>query len=88
MTIREKAYGLIDNLPEDSVRAVIQIMMRMVSAEEKKKDCVSSSLLKKKAFFALQEMRKQGKKYIFSDEERASALEKKYGSFDWNGGSQ
>lgn len=88
MTVREEAYGLIDSLPEDSVKAVIQIMTKMVSTKKIKKDCVSSSLCKKEAFNALQEMRKQGKQYIFSDDERASGLEKKYGFFDWNGGSQ
>ena len=29
MTIQQEAYQLIDNLPEDSVRIIIQLMQRM-----------------------------------------------------------
>ena len=30
MTVQQEAYHLIDQLPEDSVNAVIQIMVRMI----------------------------------------------------------
>ena len=88
MTVREEAYGLIDQLPEDSVRAIIQIMVRMAPA--KKKEQFSSAVLspKKKAFLELQEMRKEAAKYHFSADERASGLEEKYGAFHWNGGTE
>ena len=88
MTVREEAYGLIDRLPEDSVRAVIQIMRRMSLEKKKKIEAPATITLKKKAFLELQKMRKEGAKYDFSMDERASALDEKYGAFVWNGGAQ
>lgn len=86
MTVREEAYGLIDRLSEDSVRAVIQVMRRMTSIQKKKEEHPTAVTPKMKAFLELQAMRKEGAKYDFSADERASALEEKYGAFKWNGG--
>lgn len=88
MTVREEAYGLIDRLPEDSVRAVIQIMRRMSPSQKIKMERPDPVTPKMKAFQELQAMRKEGAKYDFSADERASALEEKYGSFKWNGGAE
>ena len=88
MTVREEAYGLIDSLPEDSVKAIIQIMVRMAPAGKKAKEHQPVITSKKKAFLELQEMRKEGAKYHFGLDERASALDAKYGTFSWNGGAE
>ncbi len=88
MTVREEAYGLIDRLPEDSVKAVIQIMIRMAPEKQKRIAHSASMSPKKKAFLELQKIRKEGAKYDFSMKERAAALDEKYGAFVWNGGAQ
>ena len=88
MTVREEAYGLIDRLPEDSVKAVIQIMIRMAPEKQKRTPLAASMTPKKKAFLELQKMRKEGAKYDFSMDERATALDEKYGAFVLNGGAQ
>ena len=88
MTVREEAYELINNLPEDSVRAVIQIMVRMVPSKKRAQSTQQNITPKKKAFLELQEMRKEAAKYDFSLDERASAMEEKYGTLHWNGGVQ
>ncbi len=85
MTVREEAYGLIDRLPEDSVRAVIQIMRRMSPVQKKKEVREDAAAPKMKAYHELQEMRKEASKYAFSTDERASATDEKFGSFVWNG---
>ena len=87
MTVREEAYGLIDRLPEDSVRAVVQIMRRMTPAI-KKAERPNTLTPKMKAFHELQELRKEAVKYDFSADERALALDEKYGPFVWNGGAE
>ena len=35
MTLQQQAYGLIDILPEESVYALIQVMMRMLPYEQR-----------------------------------------------------
>ncbi len=47
MTTKQEAYALIDRLPEDSVKAVVQIMIRMIPPEQKK---TNNAEQKKKAF--------------------------------------
>ena len=81
MTVREEAYGLIDRLPEDSVRAVIQIMRKMSPVQKKKAIHANAVTPKIKAYLELQEMRKEASKYAFSTDERASAMDEKFGSF-------
>ena len=88
MTVREEAYGLIDRLPEDSVRAVIQIMIRMAPERPQKETPSAEMTPKKKAFLELQKMRREGAKYNFSPDERKKALDEKYGAFLWNGDAQ
>ena len=34
MTIQQEAYKLIDSLSEDSVKAVIQVMIRMIPSQK------------------------------------------------------
>ena len=80
MTVREEAYHLIDRLQEDSVKAVIQIMIRMTPDNRKHSHTIGLTS-KMKAFQELQTMRKESAKYDFSPEERITALEDKFGSF-------
>lgn len=90
MTIRQEAYNLIDNLPDDSVKAVIQIMIRMAPASdktEKKADCQSVSL-KMQAFLRMQELRKKMPAYDLSTDQKDIYLKEKYGSFAWAGGTE
>ena len=83
MTLQQEAYRLIDHLPEDSVRAVIQIMVRMlpagtfntVSAVQNQTDTP-----KQHAFKKIQELRNATKEYHILDfeAERTDALKDKY----------
>lgn len=77
MTSRQEAYELIDSLPEDSVRAVIEIMIRMIPENKNKKQETASR--KMKAFLALQELRKSARRYDFSEENRAAETDRKFG---------
>ncbi len=86
MTVRQEAYNLIDNLPEDSVRVVIEVMTRMMPVQKtaaKKNNVKRYSSSKMMAFRRMQELRQETKKYdiIDFDAERTAALEGKYGSF-------
>lgn len=58
MTVREEAYGSIGRLPDDSVRAVIQITLRMSPSQAKTEEHPSAVTQKMKAFQELQAMRK------------------------------
>ena len=87
MTVREEAYGLIDRLPEDSVKAVIQIMIRMAPEQKKETKPTAALTPKMKAFQELQAMRKEGARYDFSAAERAEAVETKFGPFIISGGT-
>ena len=88
MTVREEAYALINNLPEDSVKAVVQIMIRMAPERKIEANLPDGMTPKKEAFLELQKMRREGKKYRFSEEERATALDEKYGSLTGGGGAE
>lgn len=86
MTLQEQAYGLIDRLPDDSVRVVIQVMRRMlprdtetVMTTARSSDAVT---LKMKAYLRMQELRKETSKYDVSDAQRAAGLDEKFGTFD------
>ena len=76
MTAWERAHGIIDTLPEDSVNAVIQFMSRLAPSKQK------SSTPKMEAFLRLQELRKNSPLDISMDE-REKAMEEKYGNFSW-----
>ncbi len=81
MTVREEAYGLIDKLPEDRVRAVIQLMRRMSPVQQKKEVREDAAAPRMKAYHELQEIRKEASRYAFSMDERAAATDEKFGSF-------
>ena len=85
MTLRQQAYGLIKQLSDESVYALIQVMMRMlphehddVKTEEDRPGPVSSKM---KAYLRMQELRKETAKYDISETQRAEALDEKYGTF-------
>ena len=87
MTIREEAYQLIDHLPEDSVQAIVQIMVRMIphahpGAEEK-----SALSPRMQAYQTLESLRKTGAVIDFSEAEREKAMAEKFGDFPSAGGS-
>lgn len=84
MTIQQQAYGLIDQLPEDCVQAVIQVMKRMLPNEAMKNEAEESAAVtdsaKMKAYLRIQELRKISSGYDISEGQRAAALDAKYGS--------
>lgn len=87
MTAREQAHSLIESLPDDSVRAVVEIMIRMQS---RRKDSLSGTAKltpKMKAFLELERLRKEGAQYCFSPDDRTAVLDVKYGAFTWTGGA-
>ena len=69
MTARERAHGMIDALPEDSVCAVIQFMNRMAR---------KPATPKMAAFLRLQTLRKTAPIDVSMDE-WTKALDEKYG---------
>ena len=83
MTLRQEAYGLIDRLPDDSIQAVIQIMVRMLPNQNTHGMPRETGLSQKmRAFMEMQEMRKHAAEYEISLEERAAAVDAKYGTLD------
>ena len=93
MSIQQQAYELIDQLPEDSVRVVIDVMKRMMPASRRgravpkqKTDTVSETpggelSPKMQAFLRMQELRQETAAYQLQDydAEREAALREKYG---------
>lgn len=84
MTIQQQAYGLIDRLSEDSIQVVIQVMKRMLPNEAMKNEAEESAAVtdsaKMKAYLRIQELRKISSEYDISENQRAAALDAKYGS--------
>ena len=84
MTIQQQAYGLIDRLSEDSIQVVIQVMKRMLPNEnmktEAKEVAAETDSAKMKAYLRIQELRKISSGYDLSENQRAAALDAKYGS--------
>ena len=84
MTVQQQAYGLIDRLSEDSVQVVIQLMERMLPYESKnsvvKETRDISYTPKMRAYLRMQELRKISSGYDLSEDQRAAALDAKYGS--------
>ena len=83
MTLQQETYRLIDHLPEDSVRAVIQIMVRMLPANTFYTEPVildRADTPKQHAFKKMQELRNATKEYHILDfeAERTDALKDKY----------
>ena len=84
MTLRQEAHGLIDQMPEESVRALLPVMVKLVPFQKRKKqkaEAVPSP--KMQAFLNMQEMRKEAAQYDFSLKERDAAIAEKYGEFSW-----
>lgn len=82
MTLRQQAHGLIDRLPESCIRPMVQIMNQMLPAQEIQPRRMKSP--KMQAFEELQEMRRDAVKYRFTEDDRAVAVDEKYGSFQWS----
>ena len=76
MTVQEKAYFLINKLPDDCIEAIIQVMLRMLPNVETN----SMPDSKMRAFLKMQEMRKESLKYDIQDfdVEREEAMRMKY----------
>ena len=82
MTVHERAYDLIDQLDEDDVRAVIQVMIRLLpTIKAEKEEATSDSISPKmKAFLRMEQLRKITAQYDVSEAQRAKAMEEKYGA--------
>lgn len=85
MSLQEQAYVLIDKLPEESIRVVIQVMKCMLPDDKKNATETSKPSggisPKMKAYLRMQELRKQTAKYEVSEAQREEAMDKKYGAF-------
>ena len=59
MTVRQEAHGLIDQMPEESIRALIPVMARLIPFKKKKAESPAKVIAPKmQAFLDMQEMRK------------------------------
>ena len=75
MTARQEAHGLIDRMPEESIRALIPVMARLIPFGKKKAMTQTANISPKmQAFLDMQEMRKASLKYDFSEEQRSAAM--------------
>ena len=84
MTARQEAHGLIDRMPEESVRALIPVMAKLIPFRKKKTEVQTADISPKmQAFLDMQEMRKTSVKFDFSEEQRDVAMAEKYGDIDW-----
>lgn len=88
MTAREQAHSRIESLPDDSVRAVVEIMIRMQPRREDSLRGTEKLTPKMKAFLELERLKEEGTQYSISPDDRSAALEEKYGSFMWTDGTQ
>lgn len=84
MTARQEAHGLIDKMPEESVRVLIPVMERLIPFRKKKVETQTTDISPKmQAFLDMQEMRKTSVKYDFSETQREVAMAEKYGTVSW-----
>ena len=84
MTVRQEAHGLIDQMPEESVRALLPVMVKLIPFQIREKQTDKAVLSSKmQAFLNMQEMRKESAQYGFSLKERDGAIAEKYGEFSW-----
>ncbi len=84
MTVRQEAHGLIDRMPEESIRALIPVMAKLIPFRKKNETAQASGVSSKmEAFLEMQEMRKTSAKYHFSEDERNAAMAEKFGEIDW-----
>ncbi|MBR5345286.1 MAG: hypothetical protein IK127_05625 [Clostridia bacterium] len=83
MTVQEQAYTLIRQLPEESINAIVRIMVLMLPKERDTNDASAKvgDILspKMKAYQRMQELRKITAAYDLSMLQRSEALEEKYG---------
>ncbi len=80
MTIREEAYSLINELPEDSVQAVVNIMYRMLPSNPA---IVYDTVPREdNPFEKLQKLREEIGQYDVSIEDYHDAIDKKYGRIE------
>ena len=84
MTLRQEAHGLIDKMPEESVRVLIPVMAKLIPFRKisaaVKPDDISPKM---QAFLDMQEMRKTSVKYDFSEAQRSTAMAEKDGEINW-----
>lgn len=81
LDIQKKACSLINRLPEDSVSALIEIMIRMLPSQDVGPSFQDKTVsVKRRAYLELQEIRKELSGYDFSEEDLANGLEEKYGT--------
>ena len=79
MTARQEAHGLIDRMPEESVRALIPVMAKLIPFRKKKTEVQTADISPKmQAFLDMQEMRKTFVKYDFSEAQLSAAMAEKY----------
>ena len=87
MTARQEAHAMIDEMPEESIQALIPVMAKLIpfrkkepANEERTENSISSKM---QAFLEMEELRKQ--KCFPADfdweAERREAVNEKYGSF-------
>ena len=84
MTARQKAHGLIDRMPEESVQALIPVMTKLIPLWKKQQTEKTAEISPKmRAFLDMQEMRKTAVQYDFSITQREIAMTEKYGEIEW-----
>ena len=85
MTARQEAHGLIDRMPEESIRALIPVMTKLIPFRKMKQhtEQVAGISPKMQAFLEMQEMRKNAVKYDISLSQRDAAMAEKYGEIEW-----
>ena len=86
MTVQQQAYGLIDELTDESVQVVIQDMKKMLPQERKAKvvndEHAVSDTPKMQAYKRMQELRRETAQYDISESQRALAMKEKYGNVE------
>ena len=82
MTIRQKAYTLIDGLPDESVTMLVNLMMLLPKKDALADNIKPETLSEKQlAFRRMQELREISKSYNLGsfEEEIDAAIAEKYG---------
>lgn len=83
MTVQQQAYRLIDQLPDECVKAVISIMTNMLPQDKKNEALGIGDTKKMEAYYEMQKLRKITAAYEITDydAEREYAVSEKYGEF-------
>ena len=83
VTVRQEAHGLIDRMPEESVRALLPVMVKLIPFQKREKQTDKAfPSPRMQAFLNMQEMRKEAVQYDYSVKERDAAIAEKYGDFN------